>query len=325
MSFSDVFSYKSLVHAISGATGGVTAITVFFPLNNVRLRLQVNEDQKAVSALECMKTILKEEGVEGLYRGWVSAVVSLGASNFVYFYTYNGIKTAYQIQLKGRGKPTALDPITNLAIASIAGVINVLVTTPLWVVGTRLSTQRKKKSGKTYTGIWNALTRIANEEGVSALWKGVWPSLVLVSNPSIQFVVYENLKRPMLAKAAKRGTGITPVEFFAMGAIAKAVATVLTYPLQIAQSRLRADQGQRENQKKKNYSGTFDVLWRLWREAGLKGLFKGMEAKLWQTVLTAAFQFLTYEQVVKLVFWLLLRNDVSAKPMAAGFGDQKKA
>jgi hypothetical protein len=31
-----------------------------------------------------------------------------------------------------------------------------------------------------------------------------------------------------------------------------------------------------------------------------------MEAKLWQTVLTAAFQFSVYEQIQMLIFWLLL-------------------
>jgi Sec-independent protein secretion pathway component TatC len=54
--------------------------------------------------------------------------------------------------------------------------------------------------------------------------------------------------------AARRGYGITSVEFFVMGAIAKAVATVLTYPLQIAQSKLRADKGKGPNHTK-TYNG----------------------------------------------------------------------
>nr|XP_015195309.1 PREDICTED: collectin-12-like [Lepisosteus oculatus] len=38
----DVFSYESLVHAVAGAMGSVTAMTVFFPLDTARLRLQGN-------------------------------------------------------------------------------------------------------------------------------------------------------------------------------------------------------------------------------------------------------------------------------------------
>ncbi len=117
-----------------------------------------------------------------------------------------------------------MDPITNLVIASLAGVINVFVTTPLWVAGTRLSVQGKKAEGK-YLGVWDCLTRIASEEGVAALWKGVGPSLVLVSNPSIQFVVYERLRSTMDEIAKKRGSDITSLEFFVVGAIAKVSGT----------------------------------------------------------------------------------------------------
>lgn len=38
----------------------------------------------------------------------------------------------------------------------------------------------------------------------------------------------------------------------------------------------------------------------------MAGLYKGMEAKLWQTVLTAALMFLAYEKISSFVFRLLL-------------------
>lgn len=161
--------------------------------------------------------------------------------------------------------------------------------------------QNKKGSGgkKPYKGVLDTLSRILNEEGVGALWSSVGPSLVLVSNPTIQFFTYERLRGVVAKAAEKRGSGITSLEFFLMGAIAKAVATVFTYPLQIAQSRLRAD-------KEQKYTGTADVLRKLHAVKGVFGWFQGIEAKLWQTVLTAAFQFLAYEQVQKIVYLLLL-------------------
>lgn len=302
---SELFTYENLVHAISGMTGGVTAITTFYPLNVVRTRLQVDENLKGESNV--FKTILKiaeKEGIQSLYQGWWSAVVSLGASNFVYFYTYNAFKAIYKRRLDTK----MIDPVSNLGIASAAGVINVLMTTPLWVAGTRLTVQRKKKLGsnekKPYKGVLDCLTRIVNEEGVGALWNGVGPSLILVSNPTIQFSTYERVRGVMVKIAEKRGSEITSFEFFVMGAIAKAVATVLTYPLQIAQSRLRADKGDASGKKK--YKGTIDCLQKMYAIGGFVAWFKGMQAKLWQTVLTAAFQFLTYEQVQKLVFLVLL-------------------
>ncbi len=303
-------------------TGGVLAISTFYPLNIIRIKLQVDEKLKSQSVLSVAKSIAEEEGIQGLYKGWWSSVVSLGASNFVYFYTYNAFKTAYLKVLK-EGKQKTIDPITNLIIASVAGVINVLATTPLWVAGVRLSTQAKKgasgSSSDNYKGVADCLSRIASEEGVGALWKGVGPSLVLVSNPSIQFVTYERLRGPMEKLAEKRGSPITSLEFFVMGAIAKAVATVLTYPLQLAQSRLRADKGKEGNRKEKNYKSTLDVLNKVYKLEGAMGWFKGMEAKLWQTVLTAAFQFLTYETVFRVFSGLFLKQtDSKVQKMSIG-------
>ena len=50
---------------------------------------------------------------------------------------------------------------------------------------------------------------------------------MLVSNPTIHFFTYERLRISMSKIAAKRGTPITSLEFFCMGAMAKAVATVV--------------------------------------------------------------------------------------------------
>lgn len=324
----EVFTYTNLVHAVSGMTGGVCAISTFYPLNIIRMRLQIDEGLKAESVLAVGKKIADRDGLMALYQGWWSAVVSLGASNFVYFYVYNAFKTIYR-KLIAKSDNVVIDPITNLAIASLAGVVNVLSTTPLWVAGTRLSVQSTKQlksktansadgaapaaaaqGPKPYTGVYDCLTRIVQEEGVASLWKGVGPSLILVSNPTIQFSVYERLK--IILEKRRGDANFTPTQFFVMGAIAKAVATVFTYPLQIAQSRLRADRGKNEDPSTRNYKGTLDVLAKIAKDAGPLGWFKGMEAKLWQTVLTAAFQFQVFEMLNKFLHKLLLPDHAGA-------------
>lgn len=238
-------------------------------------------------------------------------------------------------------KKKAMGNAANLAIAAAAGVINVFSTTPLWVVGTRLTAQdtksySKKENGeakadvaKPYDGIVDCLVRITKEEGFFSMWKGVGPSLILVSNPTIQFVAYEWLRRINEAIAKARGGEITAAEFFLLGAAAKAIATIVTYPLQVAQSKLRNDRGgghghgpKKEEPKKEGgeevkkeapYKGTIDVLYRIWKKEGLNGWFKGFMAKLWQTVLTAAFQFLVYEKISAAIMAVFLPDQAGAK------------
>lgn len=83
----------------------------------------------------------------------------------------------------------------------------------------------------------DGLLKIKNEEGLSALWSGTLASLILVSNPAIQFMIYEAVKRQLdiLYPGKQFGAGA----YFLIGAFSKAVATVLTYPIQLLQAKLR--------------------------------------------------------------------------------------
>lgn len=53
----------------------------------------------------------------------------------------------------------------------------------------------------------------------------------------------------------------------------------------------------------------YNIIFRL---NGVKGLYKGMEAKLLQTVLTAALMFLTYEKIAAVIFRLMGLHYVTA-------------
>ena len=202
--FSDLFSFESLAHATSGSIGSSIAMTLFYPLDQLRLVLQADEskgrDKK--SELAVARDIYEREGVVGFYKGLPPLLVALGVSNFVYFYCFNALKTAVVL----RSNDGKISTAKNLLVASIAGAINVLLTCPLWVASTRLKLQANPNAAhahskatppttptsssssttRPYAGLVDAVTRIGREEGVAALWNGTAASLVLVSNPTIQ-------------------------------------------------------------------------------------------------------------------------------------------
>eukprot|EP00941_MAST-03F_sp_MAST-3F-sp1_P001301 g1301.t1 len=174
---------------------------------------------------------------------------------------------------------------------------------------------RKATVHPRYRNIVDGIFRVLRTEGVGALWAGTLPSLILVSNPSIQFLVYERTKWLFFLLSRRSGqTKLSAIEIFVAGAFAKLVATLLTYPLQVAQTRLRKQGlhsnnlgGSRRKEKFDKHSrsakpcGTLSVLHRIYVQEGWRGLFVGVETKLWQTVLTAAFMFLTYEKMVVVI------------------------
>lgn len=299
---SSIFTMESLADGVSGAAGGISAISLFYPLNIIRTKLQTDDPlKKARSIRQVLDDILKEDGVEGLFKGWWGQVVALGCSNFVYFYAYQVLKERIQSITRQR-----ITPGLNLAVGAVAGSVNVCLTTPLWMVCTQLAVQAKhgaKDGQEPYRGMIDGLIRCYQTEGVQGLWKGLTPNLMLVSNPTIHFFTYERVRFAFERLSKRRGSPITSLEFFLMGALAKTVATVFTYPVQIAQSQLRNDRKSKDGSRK--YSGTLDCLRKIYTAAGFAGLYRGIFAKLWQTVLTAAFQFMTFEKLRVLIFKMM--------------------
>ncbi|XP_029667604.1 peroxisomal membrane protein PMP34-like isoform X1 [Formica exsecta] len=298
----NIFTYDSLVHAISGAAGSVIAMAAFYPLDTVRSRLQLEEGRQSKNTLAIIRELVAKEGPWTLYRGMVPVLQSLCASNFVYFYTFHGLK-----ELRSRRNQTAG---SDLFIASIAGIINVLTTTPLWVVNTRLKMRgievtHPERNNNEYTTLYDGLMHIWKYEGLKHLWAGTLPSLMLVANPAIQFMTYESIKRRI--NVSLGGAQPPAWVFFAIGAIAKTIATSLTYPLQLVQTKLR--HGHKYPNLPPN-AGTLQILFYILKKQGIAGLYKGMEAKLLQTVLTVALMFLAYEKIARFVFRILLHKPI---------------
>lgn len=150
-----------------------------------------------------------------------------------------------------------------------------------------------------YANLIEGLGYIWRTEGSAGLWAGTIPSLMLVSNPALQFMMYETLKERILSQRPSAYT------FFLIGALAKAFATVATYPLQLVQTRLRS--GAKDASIGQDV-GVLEMMVHILKMDGFPGLFRGIEAKLLQTVLTAALMFAAYEKIAALVMSILLRS-----------------
>lgn len=229
-----------------------------------------------------------------LYRGLEPVLYSLFTSGFVYFYSFHGLRRI-------AGEKAALK---DLAIGAVAGAINVLTTTPLWVVNTRIKMQgarmllaeKSQESvqletvGVKYDCLTDGLVKIVKQEGLGSLWSGTIPSLVLVTNPAVQFMIFEMLKRNL--KQMLDSEELSPFHIFALGAMSKSVSTVLSYPLQVVQSKKRYGSADVKN---KNMTEILSDL------VKTGTLYKGMEAKLLQTVMTTALMYVFYERIYSFV------------------------
>lgn len=188
----------------------------------------------------------------------------------------------------------------SILASSIAGAITSVASNPLWVVNTRQTTASsfRDANGKRAPpkSFFATLNDIISQEGITALWGGLGPALVLVINPVIQYSAFEQLKNSLLARRALAikigGTKATDaptvlplsdMDFFWLGALSKLIATGSTYPILTIKSRMQT--GQKQGKKYKNVvDGIFAVIR---DEGGVQGLYRGILPKLTQSVLTA--------------------------------------
>lgn len=278
-------------HAIAGAGGGVLAMALTYPLITLSTRAQVESTRAESKFLDAVRRIVQREGVTGLYAGVDSALFGISVTNFVYYYWYEWTRAGFEKAAITAGRASKkLTTVESMIAGAIAGSATVLLTNPIWVVNTRMTTRKRNK--ETEEGLLpgskpakapstvSTLLALLKEEGPQALFAGVVPALVLVINPILQYTIFEQLKN-MLEKKRR----VTPTMAFLLGAFGKLVATTLTYPYITVKSRMHVagKDSQKENM--------MDGMRRIIREEGYVGFYKGIGPKVTQSVLTAAFLF----------------------------------
>ncbi|KAG8982282.1 hypothetical protein FRB93_008204 [Tulasnella sp. JGI-2019a] len=311
----------SFIHAAAGGAGGVVAMSLTYPLIFLSTRAAVESKKTNKTTYEAVLDIHNSEGVTGLYSGLSSSLLGIAVTNFVYYGFYEKSKDVILRSRPGKGLSAAESIVAGL----IAGSATTVLSNPIWVVQAVQATRgieqdpsiagSSKATPKKKLGFVESIQHILRTGGPAAFWRGLGPALVLVINPIIQYTVFEQLKNRLLMRrtAKLRAAGsaaaaaLTDSDFFYLGALSKLVATGSTYPYIVVKSRMQAG-----SSHAKNYTSSWDGLLTIIRNEGVAGLYKGIESKLVQSVLTAAILFLGQKRIYE-----ILRAALPHTPVAA--------
>lgn len=336
-------SSNSLVHAAAGAGSGLISLAVTYPLYTATVTLQAQSKSIAQSndsdddeliqrrqyatIIGTLNHLLREHGISGWYPGLRAALLANTVQSSVFYYFFSLCKNLHGV---------SNEPAWQMLIGLEAGILNVILTNPLWVINTRQMTMQKhthlrvrrlsaaddvsdqlNELDQQQVNSWRVCARhIYNTEGFSGFYSGVVAAIALTTNPASQFAIYEILKkwlitlklyiyshRHQLMTTTQYGQSYTPalssIDIFILGAVAKMLSTILTYPLQTIKTQM-----QKQNTEHKTLS---DAIINLSR-GGLQSFYSGMSSKVLQTAVTAAFLFLFYDGIVDIVVKLLERR-----------------
>lgn len=210
-------------------------------------------------------------------------------------------------------QPSTLGVPSSLLVAALAGCGNVLLTNPIWVVATRMQATARAPATPALAAEAKSLglprrrhvtavgvaRELFNEGGLRALWRGVAPSLVMVSNPTFNYMFFEWIAARMVVAKSKRlnaGGDLKPLanstsklgagEVFLASALAKLGATLVTYPILLVKARLQS--ANVHTTADRRYKGTVDAIQKIWAADGIGGFFEGLSTKITQSILAAA-------------------------------------
>lgn len=291
------YTRNSKQHTQAGAVGALFATTCLYPLDLVKTRKQAKlksadepsdeccpEDQTIV---QLCQDIYAQEGIEGMFAGWQLKAVHTILSNFTYFYWYSFLRRKVDEKMGG------VSTCGNLIVASLAGAMNMSITLPMEVVLTQQQMCQKQSSSV----VSMIVKDIRAKRGWGGFWTGYLASLILIANPAINYTIFDQLKSSVL-RGGHRSTAtkaqVSMIEAFLLGALAKSIATLVTYPYirakVILQTQVKVNKGEQD-------LTILQVFRAIGQHHGLAGYYKGCSAQLLNTVLKSALLLMTKEQI----------------------------
>jgi len=157
-------------HLVAGGSAGIVARTFIAPIERVKILFQINSASTQNTFSPIVRSIFKEGGVAGLWKGNTPAVIRVAPYMSCTFLAYEEYKSNLIVLEK-------YPNFRNLVAGSLGGITAVCLTYPLDVVRARLAMQNEGLlKGKPYRGMLDALTKIPREEGFRALYRGLAPT-----------------------------------------------------------------------------------------------------------------------------------------------------
>ncbi|CAH9073683.1 unnamed protein product [Cuscuta epithymum] len=301
---------ESIAEATSGAIGAVVSTTILYPLDTCKTKYQAELQSHGQRKYRNISDVLLEALSKGrflsLYQGLGTKNLHSFISQFVYFYGYSYFKRLYLVRSGGRSIGTK----ANLIIAAAAGACTAIVTQPLDTASLRMQTSAFGKS----KSLWKTLT----EGSLIEAFDGLGISLLLTSNPAIQYTVFDQLKQHLLkdqhTSNGKKGSSsplaLSAFSAFLLGALSKSIATIITFPAIRCKVMIQAadtnDGGDNKKSKRKPCKTLLGVAGSILRNEGILGFFKGLQAQILKTVLSSALLLMIKEKISAKTWALVL-------------------
>ncbi|KAF7726270.1 hypothetical protein EC973_008980 [Apophysomyces ossiformis] len=233
--------------------------------------------------------IAKYEGATALWRGLSPALVMSVPGNVIYFVGYDYLRDGVRPYVTTSKKDYA-----PLVAGGVARTIAVAIISPIELFRTRLQAATGVNEFKK---VLLGVTSMVEKEGLSALWRGLLPTLWRdVPFSAVYWMGYEEGKKAFQAIAHEHN-GVIPLNdlhiTFLSGALSGMFAATVTTPFDVAKTRRQVDAG-RDNPTLKD-GRVPAILKQIYKQDGIRGLFRGLSPRIAKVAPSCAIMISSYE------------------------------
>ncbi|MCO5551614.1 hypothetical protein L7F22_035677 [Adiantum nelumboides] len=273
-------------YMIAGSIAGMVEHLAMFPVDTLKTRMQMMKEahgSRPTLVSRTLISILKTEGVLGLYRGIGAMALGAGPAHAVYFSVYEVAKE------KLGGKRPGHHPIVYGAAGIFATITSDAVFTPMDVVK-----QRLQLPGSAYEGVIDCVRRTLRDEGIKAFYAS-YRTTVIMNAPytATHFATYEAAKAGLKSLWPEKTNEENLFVHLTAGGAAGALASIVTTPLDVVKTRLQC-QGVNGAERFTN-SSIQEVISSIVKKEGPKALLRGMVPRVLFYTPAAAICWSTYE------------------------------
>ncbi|GMT14708.1 hypothetical protein PFISCL1PPCAC_6005, partial [Pristionchus fissidentatus] len=265
----DTAHIPNSVKFLFGGTAGMGATLVVQPLDLVKNRMQLSGTsgkKEYRSSIHALTSIIKNEGVRTIYTGLSAGLLRQASYTTVRLGIYTWLFEKFSSETH------APSFIKKASIAMTAGAIGAFAGTPAEIVLIRMTGDGRlpPEQRRNYKNAFEAIARIAREEGVTTLWRGCVPTVMraMVVNVA-QLATYSQAKESLTA------SGLLPpgiAVHFAASMISGFNTAFVSMPVDIAKTRI---QSMKIIDGKPEYKNAGDVILKVVRNEGVFALWKG--------------------------------------------------
>lgn len=167
------------------------AVLIVCPMETVKVKFihdQTQPNPKYRGFLHGVSTMIKTDGIIGVYQGLLPTMLKQGTNQMIRFFVYSNLKS----WLQEGDNSKDIGAVRTFLIGGVAGAASVFGNTPVDVVKTRMQGLEAHK----YKSTWDCTVKIAKHEGPKAFYKGTVPRLGRVCfDVAFVFTIYEQVMK----------------------------------------------------------------------------------------------------------------------------------